>query len=263
MPVIDVNGVALNYRELGSRSNRTIVFAHAVPFGPEVFDHIASEFSDDFHLILLDIHGHGESGYRTPLTLEGMADDYYQLLKELNLSNVIWVGFSIGGMTGMRLALRHPGVIGSLILIAASARLDPPQLSAQTWLLWEMFRDGHREDIADAALQFFFAPATHRDQPRLVEQYRDKLVNLKQAEGIFEAVRAVFDRADIGDQIGSITTPTLVIAGREDVVASPAESAHIASRIANARVAVIDDASHLVAVEKPREVARLIREFLR
>lgn len=263
MPVIDVNGVALNYREVGSRDNHPIVFAHAVPFGPEVFDHVVSELSDDSHLIVLDIHGHGGSGYRTPLTLEDMADDYYQLLNKLNLSNVTWVGYSIGGMIGMRLALRHPGTIGSLILIATSARPDPPQLSAQTWQLWEMFRDGHREDIADAALQFFFAPATYRDQPQLVEQYRDKLINLKEAEGIFEAVRAAFNRADISDQISSLKTPTLVIVGKEDVATSPAESERIAARIANAHPAIIDDASHLIAVEKPREVGRLIREFLK
>lgn len=262
MPVIDVNGVALNYREMGSRDKRTVVFAHPMLFGSEAFNHLASELVNDFHLILLDLHGHGESGYRTPLTLEEMTADYDHLLTRLNLTNVIWIGHSIGGMIGMRLALAHPEAIDSLILIATTARLDPPQLHEQAWPLWEMFRDGHREDIVDAALQFNFAPATFKNQPQLIEHYRDKVITYQNAEGVFEAARAVFNRTDISDQIHAIQAPTLVIAGKEDTAISPAESELIAARIPNAQVAIMDDASHMIVVEKPREVAQLIREFL-
>jgi len=263
MPVINVNGVALNYREQGNRNQRTIVFTHALLWGAEVFDHLVSEFANDFHIIVVDIHGHGDSGYRTPMTLEEMTDDYYQLVTKLDLSNVIWIGFSIGGMIGMRLALAHPEIIGSLVLIATTARLDPPQIREQTWKLWEMFRDGHREDIADAALQFFFAPATYKTQPQLVEHYRRQLIDFQNVEGMFEAARAVFDRNDIGDGIAAIKAPTLVIAGKDDTATSPVESEVIASRIPNAQVKIFDEANHMLVMEKPQEVTRIIREFLK
>ena len=262
MPVININGVGLNYREIGRRDNRTIVFAHPMLFGSEVFDHLASELVNDYHLILLDIHGHGESGYRTPLTLEEMAADYYHLLTKLDLTNVSWIGHSIGGKIGIRIALANPEAIDSLILIATTARLDPPQLRELAWPLWEMFRDGHREDIVDAALQFTFAPATHKNQPQLIEHYRNKVINYENAEGVFEAVSAVFNRTDLSDQINAIEAPTLVIAGREDSAMPPVESEFIASRIPNAQLAVIDEAGHMLVVEKPREVTQIIREFL-
>jgi len=262
MPVININEIALNYHELGNRRNRTMVFTHTVLWDSEMLDHLVSEFANDFHLIVVDLHGHGQSGYRTPLTLEEMAEDYYQLLAELDLSNVIWVGYSIGGMLGMRLALAHPETIDSLILIATIARLDPPQLREQTWQLWEMFRAGHREDIADAAVQFFFAPATYKNQPQLIEHYRNKLINYRNVEGMFEAARASVYRTNISNQIDAIKAPTLVIAGNEDKATSPAESELLASRIPNAQLAIIDDASHMLVVEKPREVAQIIRKFL-
>src|SRR5262245_8403262 len=262
MPIININGVGLNYRELGSRDKRAIVFAHLLLFDSETFDRLASELVNDYHLILLDIHGHGESGYRTPLTLEEMAADYHQLLTMLDLTNVSWIGHSIGGKIGIRLALANPEAIDSLILIATTARLDPPQLREQTWPRWEMFRDGHREDIVDAALQFVFAPATRKNQPQLIEHYRDKVINYENADGVFEAASAVFNRTDLSDQISAIEAPTLVIAGREDSAMPPAESEFIASRIPNAQLAVIDEASHMLVVEKPREVTQIIREFL-
>jgi 3-oxoadipate enol-lactonase len=262
MPVITINSVGLNYRDLGSHENRTIVLAHPMLFGSDVFDYLVSELVNDFHLILPDIHGHGQSGYRAPLTLDEMTANYYRLQTELNLTKVIWIGHSIGGMIGMRLALAHPEAIESLVLIATTARLDPPQLREQAWPLWEMFRAGHREDIVDAALQFNFAPATFRTQPQLIEYYRNKVIGYQNVEGVFEAVRAVFKRTDISDQINAIKAPTLVIAGKEDTAISPTESEVIASRIPNAQLALIDEAGHMLVVEKPEELTQIIREFL-
>ncbi len=91
MPIVNVNDVALNYRESGDRRKRTIVFSHTLLWGSEVFDGLISEFESDFHIINVDSHGHGQSSYRTPLTLEAMAADYHQLLgcvdaKKLNCS---------------------------------------------------------------------------------------------------------------------------------------------------------------------------------
>lgn len=126
-----------------------------------------------------------------------------------------------------------------------------------------MLRDGHRESIADAALQFFFAPATYSDQPQLIKRYRNKIIDYQNVEGVFEAARAVFNRADVSDQIHAIKVPTLVIAGREDAATSPAESELIAARISNAQLKIIDDASHLLVLEKPYEVEQAIREFLK
>jgi pimeloyl-ACP methyl ester carboxylesterase len=254
--------VALNYRELGRRGNRTVVLAHSIPFGAEVLDRVASELADEYHLVVPDMHGHGTSGYRTPLTLEDMAADFHRLLAGLGLSTMTWVGYSIGGAIGIRLALDHPEAVDGLVLISTVARLDPPELREQALRLWEKFRAGQRNEVAGPAMRAFFAPATLETQPGLVERYRERLISLEGADGIFEAVRAVFDRTDVGERIAAIEAPTLVIVGKDDMAVPPAESEWIASRIANARLAVVDDASHMIAVEKPEELVRLVREFL-
>jgi 3-oxoadipate enol-lactonase len=262
MPVVNVNDVQLNYRELGNPDKRTIIFAPTILWGVQAFDYLVPEFADDFHIIMVDIHGHGKSGYRLQMTLENIADDFAQLLDRLDLSNVSWVGHSIGGMIGMRLALAHPETINSLVLIATTARLDPPPLREQTWQLWKMFGDGHREDIADAAIEFLFAPATYEKQPKLIEQYRNRLVSFQNVEGIIEAARSVFDRIDIGGKIDSIKIPTLAIAGKDDMATPPTETDFIASRISHAQSVIIEEAGHLLVVEKPQEVSQVIRKFL-
>ena len=262
MSVIQINGVALGYREMGNRARPTIVFAHALLWDAAVFDRLLAELADDFHVIAVDVHGHGQSGYRAEMSLEAMAEDFHQLLRQLGLSEVIWVGLSIGGMLGMRLAIAHPEIIAGLILMATTARLDPAPVREQTWKLWEMFRAGHREDIADAALTYFFSPATYAQQPQLVKQHRQRLIAQQQAEGMFAASRAVFDRGDISQQLATIQAPTLVLAGADDLATPSTESELIASRIPNAQLAILENASHLLILEKPEAVTQIIKEFL-
>lgn len=263
MPARRIKGIKLNYRECGN-GEHTLVFIHPVLFDSTVFDPLVSELENDFRLLLLDVHGHGKSEYRAPLTLEDMTDDYQHLLVNLNLSKVTWVGYSVGGMIGMRLAVQHPELLDSLILMAASARLDPPKIREQTWWLWQMFRAGHREDIVDSALRFFFAPGTFSSQPDLISKNRSNVLKYDQAQarGMFEVARAVMDRTDISELIKTIRVPTLAIAGKEDLAPTPEELEFIVSCIPHAQLAVVDDASHLLAIEKPRQVAQIVKRFL-
>ena len=265
MARIKINRTLLNYREVGNRTKPTIVLSHLVLFDSSVFNQLFLELGSNFHLIILDLHGHGESGYRSPLTLEEMAEDYFQLLTRLGISRFSWIGYSVGGMLGLRLVLQHPEAIESLILIAAIARLDPPELGQQTLALWQMFRDGHREDIVDAALRFLFAPATFEHRPELIATYRNKVTSYDQAQAqaIFEVVRSIFNRSDISEEIAAIQARTLVLGGKKDITAPPEELETIASRIPNATLAIVDDASHLLVVEQPQKVAQLIGEFLK
>jgi pimeloyl-ACP methyl ester carboxylesterase len=262
MTTVEINGIPLGVQEMGDRQNRTIVFAHPMLWGAGAFDEMLAELANDLHVVAVDIHGHGASSHRASMTLEEMTEDFYLLLKKLNLRKVIWFGCSIGGMIGMRLALAYPEAIDSLILMSTTARLDPPEIKEATLGLWELFRDGHREDIADPAMKYFFAPKTYQDRPELIEKYKRELISIKEAEGMFTAALAAFNRSDIGDAISRIDAPTLVIAGRDDPATPPAQAEFIAGQIPNARLEVIEDANHLVAIEKPREVTRLVREFL-
>ena len=263
MTTININNISLGYTEAGDRNQQTIIFAHPLLWGAEMFETMISELATDFHVVALDIHGHGQSGYRQPLTIDKMTDDFYELIKKLNLQNITWFGYSIGGMLGMRLALAHPEMINSLILMATNVLPDEPEIKQQTLQLWELFRDGHRADIAEPALQYFFAKKTYGDKPELVERFRNKLIDFQDVGGMFEAALATFERDDISDKIGAIKVPTLVIAASEDPSATAQEAKFIASGIPNAQLKIIEDANHLLAVEKPREVLEVIRAFLK
>jgi proline iminopeptidase len=80
---------------------------------------------------------------------------------------------------------------------------------------------------------------------------------------MFSAAIAAFEREDLSDKISLIETPTLVIAGSEDVAATPQEAEFMASVIPNAQLKIFNDTNHLLAAEKPRKVAECIGSFLK
>ena len=79
---------------------------------------------------------------------------------------------------------------------------------------------------------------------------------------MFAAALAAFNRSDLSSELHRIKARTLVLAGREDPAATPAQVDFIASQIPGAEIQIVDEASQLVGIEKPFEVARLVREFL-
>jgi 3-oxoadipate enol-lactonase len=107
MPIQTINNVALHYEERADRTKPSLVLAGPLLFGAQGFDHLVPLLENDFHLVRLDVHGHGRSGVRVPLILEEMAEDFHELLVRLGLPKPVWVGHSIGGMLGMRIAYTY------------------------------------------------------------------------------------------------------------------------------------------------------------
>lgn len=264
MPTVQIAGVPLHYEAEGDARRPTIVLAHSVLFGTELFDDLAAELGRDFHLVRVDVHGHGRSGVRAPLTLDAMAADFHALLRHLDVGPVTWVGYSIGGMIGMRVALAHPDAIDRLVLVATAASAEPPHLVEASGNLWALYAAGHREDIADAALPFFFSAATRQDQPDLVARHRRSMVERDDVTGIVAAAQAAMLRDDLSAKLGAIRVPTLVVAGREDVGASDvAEAERMVASIPDARLRIIDGANHLLALERPAEFVATVGAFVR
>jgi 3-oxoadipate enol-lactonase len=262
MPVVSMNGISFAYDEHGDARRPTIVFTHSLVWDRDMFADVVADLAGAYHVINLDQHGHGGSGFRPSFTLEDMAEDYAALLAVLGLDSVHWAGLSMGGMTGMRLARSHPDKVKSLILMDTSSRPELAERRETYFQLADAIRSGMASAIADAVLPYFFAPSTFANQPDLIARYRAKLQSGRDTEGIYQAALAVFNRGDFTDELNKITVPALVIVGEHDIATPPDRSELLAARLPNARLVVIRDAGHMSATEQPALVAAEIRKFL-
>jgi 3-oxoadipate enol-lactonase len=262
MATISVNGISFGYDELGDPGDPTVVFAHSLIWDRQMFDEVVPLLADSYHIINFDQHGHGETGFRPSLTLEDMAEDYAALVEAWGFGPVHWAGLSIGGMTGMRLALARPDLLKSLILMNASSQPEMEDRFQSYMMLAGAIRSGQAASVVDAILPYFFSPSTYSEQPGLIKRYREKLQAEGSNEGMYQAAVAVFTRKDITDLLDRITAPALVIAGEQDIATPLDRSERMAERLPNSRLVVIPDAAHMSATEQPALVARVIRDFL-
>jgi pimeloyl-ACP methyl ester carboxylesterase len=81
-------------------------------------------------------------------------------------------------------------------------------------------------------------------------------------KGMRGAIAGVTDREPCEDLLPSITTPTLVIVGAEDVATPVAKAETIAAGIAGSRLEIVEGAGHSSTIEKPSDVTALIRDFV-
>jgi 3-oxoadipate enol-lactonase len=163
-----------------------------------------------------------------------------------------FVGLSLGGAVGMRLALDEPGRVERLVLACTSARFGEP---AQWVERAETVRREGLSAIVDAVIGRWFTPA-FADRERFRE-----LFLATDAEAYARCCEAL-STWDARDELGRIDVPTLVISGADDPSTPPEHGELIASRIPDARHSVIDDAAHLANVERPEAFNRLLEEHL-
>lgn len=163
-----------------------------------------------------------------------------------------FVGVSLGGAVGMRLALDEPGRVERLVLACTSARFGEPD----QWL--ERAETVRREGlpaIVDAVIGRWFTPAFGER-----ERFRE-LFLATDTEGYARCCEAL-STWDARAELAAIDAPTLVISAAQDPSTPPEHGELIASRIPRARHVVIDDAAHLANVERPDAFNRLLEDHL-
>lgn len=121
MPTTKVNGAKLYYEDNGAGS-QTIVFSHSLLFSCRMFDAQVEAFKNRYRCVAFDFRGQGQSEVtRYGYDMDTLSADAVALIEELNCAPCHFLGFSMGGFVGLRLAIRHPELLDSLILVDTSA----------------------------------------------------------------------------------------------------------------------------------------------
>lgn len=217
------------------------------------------------HRVLnVDAPGHGRSAPTTrPYSLEDCVDALFDVMDAAGLSSASVIGLSWGGMVGLRAALRDPTRVERLVLLDTNADAESPEkLRRYRVLAFFARRLGAVPALVDRVVPIFFSPKTLATRPDLVRSFREHLEGMDRASlsHAFEAVE--LHRGDIRSQLSRIRCPTLVLCGVDDRATPVARSEEIAQRIAGSERALVPDAGHLSALERPDVVTPLLVDWL-
>ena len=127
-----VNGIDIFYEKLGK--GEPLILLHGNGETHEIFEEAAEKLAQRYTVYLPDTRGHGRSGKVEEYHYEDMARDVYCFIKVMGLEKPIVYGFSDGGITGLLLASRYPGLLKKLVVSGVNAR--PADLKRP--VLWMM-----------------------------------------------------------------------------------------------------------------------------
>ncbi|MGN2639737.1 alpha/beta fold hydrolase [Nocardia takedensis] len=268
MPTLTVDGVPLGYTDTGAPAGvpdaATVVFGHGLLFGGWMFRGQIEILRGQYRCVTLDWRGQGE----TPPTPDGydmdtLTQDAVGLIRGLGLDPVHWVGLSMGGFVGQRLAARHGALLRSLTLLDTSAEAEDPAKSGEYKRLALAWRLLGGAPLVGRIAPHMFGPVFRADPDgkTVVREWADRLRRADRA-AIRRAVLGVADRTAVAGEIGAITMPTLVVVGADDVATPPEKSRRIAESVAGSRLHVLPDCGHSSVLEQPAAVTALLNEFL-
>ena len=258
-----INGADLHVEDTGG-SGPAIVFSHGLLWSTTLWRFQVAAFRDSYRCIAWDHRGQGksevtESGY----DMDTLAEDAAALIERLGATPAHFVGLSMGGFVGMRIAARRPELLRSLVLMETASDAEPwmnvPKYAAMNFLT----RFLGVSPFVPAVMKIMFARPFREDPARA--ELRNGLIRellCNDVTGMRRAVNGVINRKALGDrELALIELPTLVISGSEDSAVVPERSMRTASRIRGARFLRIPRAGHSSSIEEPEAVNQALRSF--
>jgi pimeloyl-ACP methyl ester carboxylesterase len=262
--VIEVNGTSLHVEDTGPGSTgETIAFSHGLLWSAEMFAPQIAALRERYRCIAWDHRGQGRSAAdrRHCIGIELVWADAVALLEKLGTGPVHFVGLSMGGFVGLRMAARRPDLVRSLVTIESTAMPEPEENVPRYRMLSAASRLVGVRPLIGRVAPIMLGKTILGDPTRRDEVERFCAIMTRRRD-IWRAVNGVIDRAGVEHELAQIRTPTLVMVGDEDVATPRTKSEALVAGVQGARLVTIPRAGHSSSVEEPAAVTSALAEFL-
>jgi 3-oxoadipate enol-lactonase len=211
-----------------------LVFSNSLGATLHMWDAQVSALGEQFCMLRYDTRGHGQSSVtHGPYSIPQLARDLLDLLDHLDIDRVHFCGLSMGGMTGMWLAVNAPDRLNKLALTNTAAKIG----TADGWnARIHAVQTGGMKSVVSPVIERWFTPAFRQSYPAVVAPAQRMLEDTDPV-GYIANCAAVRD-FDYRETLSAIHTPTLIISGTHDLAATPVEGQFLAHNIPGARLAL-------------------------
>jgi pimeloyl-ACP methyl ester carboxylesterase len=287
--VTAADGIELYAETEGDRdAPLTVVLCHGYTLNMDCWHFQRAELREDpaYRVVLYDQRSHGRSGRGAPetSTIDQLGDDLYAVLQELAPRGpVVLVGHSMGGMTIMALADRHPELFGSRVVGVgllntsagkwATVTLGIPAAGARLvhrvapGVLRTLGRraalvEAGRRAARDLVYAFTERYAFDSEVDPLIVRFTDRMISATPIDVIAE----FFPAFETHDKLAALPVldrvPTLVVSGAGDLMAPASHSEAIHEAVAGSELVVVPHSGHLTPLEHPEVVNAALRGLL-
>jgi 3-oxoadipate enol-lactonase len=257
MPFLEVAHHRIHYALTGAPDARVLVLSNSLGTNFSMWDSQLSEFEKHFRLLRYDTRGHGQSAVpHGPYTLDQLGGDVLTVLDALKIERAVFCGLSMGGMTGLWLALHAPQRFRKLVVSNASAKFG----TVEGWnTRIEAVRSKGMKAVAAQVVERWYTAEFRANSPGSVRATL-QMLEATSPEGYVACCAALRD-TDLRESVAAIRTPTLIISGAKDPVSPSADGKYLAAQIPGAQYLELD-AAHLSNVEASGTYTSAVLHFL-
>lgn len=257
-----------NNVKIFGQGSQPVIFAHGFGCDQNMWRFLTPAFEKDFKIVLFDYVGSGKSDL-TAFNLarydklDGYAQDIIEICDALSLSDAIFIGHSVSGMTGTLAAIERPDLFRSLIQIGPSPCYinHPPDYTGGF----------DREDIVGLLDMMdknyigwanFLAPVIMKnpERPELGAELEESFCSTdpKIARCFAEATFFADNRQDLE----KVKTPSLIVQMTDDAIAPVSVGEFMHRKMPNSRLSLLEASGHCPHMSHPRETIAIIKEYL-
>jgi 3-oxoadipate enol-lactonase len=244
-----VDGATLQVHDDGEVGQPCVMLAHSIMTNAQMWAPQVGYLRNlGYRVLRPDSRGHGGSGNeQTALTIDRLAADIVQVLDQLGILRVHFVGLSLGGIVGFALGQQHASRLASLVI--CDARADSPPAFAQPWNDRIAHARAHgMASLVQPTLERWFGDSLEALDRSIQAQLRE-CMETTSVEGFVSTGRAL-QAFDYTSRLDSMPSHTTLIVGAKDGVL-PEVMADLARRMRHCHIEVIPGTGHLPNAEQP------------
>ena len=274
---INRKGMKIHVREFGERNDKpSIVLMHGFPDSMHLHDRLVPELMKDEHIITFDFIGWGDSDKPSNHTYNftSLMDDLDAVVAHFGLNKIILVAHDASGPTGINWSLENQGKVAGLVVLnsfySQMDTLKPP------------------EEIAifstPGIKRWFSVQATSASDALLISRYNTQIAKFLSTESLIEPTQKILSHQFLNirtafyglnrylqdevtantakvELLKSFKPPVRIVFGNDDPYLNSGVAKELHRLYGDSELFLIKDAGHFVQIDKPKQVARLIKEL--
>ena len=268
-----IGDLTIKYLEFGRPQLPKMILLHGLSDSKDTYITLAQNLASRYHILVPDLPGFGESEKPTDVKydLPQYSGWIFKFAAKLKFDRFILVGHSLGGAVACEMAHENASKIQRLVLIGSGGLI--PENDGEN--LYEEILRGENPFEISAYTEFLeFMKLLFRKPPFIPLPMKNYLfMRYKSNKAWYHRVFSdllgdVSTEAMIKkrkheqvQRIGKITVPTLIIWGKHDGLFPPSIGKMFHETVKNSRLVILENSAHMLQIEEPQRIQRLIRQF--
>ena len=269
---VQVNNMNFSYLEWGNPSNPVMVLLHGFAQQSHSWDFVALSFADRYRIIALDQRGHGDSDWASDgdYTPETQQKDIEAVVDKLGLEEFVLMGLSMGGRNSFTYAASNPNKVKALIIVDAG----PENVRAGTQNIRNFVEQDYELDYIDAFVDRVIKYNPRRDPVQIRGSIVNNLRELPNGKWTWKYDKILRSPGRMGrpqdpemtnrlwGYLENLQCPTLVVRGDKSDIIATETADNMIGRIPGGKLAIVENAGHLVMGDKPSGFERAVTAFI-